>query len=238
MKISKTMGLPWAAVCLMPHLALAQSTPAPVPPDAPEPVVAWAVTQAPAEPEAPAPPARTAPRAPGKPAPPAAPKAPAAPATPGTPVAPPAPEAPSQRPLPMGERVNVLVELRLKVLSGREPVSEKPITVMTLGDGSKTGLRSSADVQLRGGGQTMTRNIGLNADVRATVDAKRIFLGLTLSYTILAPATSAEQMPQIVNMNSDSRTLLEDGKQLVVSQQVDAATDYRLIVEAKATIQR
>jgi hypothetical protein len=117
-------------------------------------------------------------------------------------------------------------------------VTEKPLTVVTVGDGSKTGLRSQSDVQLRAGNQSANRTSGLNADVRATVDGKRILLALTLSYTILATAASPDLLPPVVNMNNDGRTVLEDGKPLIVSEQVDAATDHRLVVEAKATILR
>jgi hypothetical protein len=93
-------------------------------------------------------------------------------------------------------------------------------------------------VQLRAGNQSANRTSGLNADVRATVDGKRILLALTLSYTILATAASPDLLPPVVNMNNDGRTVLEDGKPLIVSEQVDAATDHRLVVEAKATILR
>ena len=84
----------------------------------------------------------------------------------------------------------------------------------------------------------MNRNLFINADVRATVDGKRIYLALTLSYNFLAPAPGPDQLPPTVNMNWDGRAVLDDGKSLVMSDQVDAATNHRLVVEAKATIQR
>jgi len=135
------------------------------------------------------------------------------------------------------------VDLRLKVMAGGTVTSDKPLSVVTVGDGSKTGIRSSADVQIRAGQQVTNRNLGLNADVRATVDGKsvdgkRVFLSLTLSYTFMAPAPAPDQFPPMINLNCDGRTVLEDGKPLVISDQVDTATDHRLIVEAKATILR
>jgi hypothetical protein len=187
------------------------------------------VAQAPpAEPEAPAPPA--APKAPGRPA--AKPAPPAAPAPP----APPLEAGPG--PFRKGETVNVRVDLRLKTSVGGNVVSDRPLTVVTVGDGSRTAIRSSSDLMVKAGTSSQNRTLGLNADVRATVDRSRILVALVLNYGFLTTAASPDQLPPFVNMNSDVRIVLEDGKALVVSDQLDAASDYRLIVEAKATVLR
>ena len=192
------------------------------------PVLAFAQAP-PAEPEAPAAPA--APRAPGKPA---------KPATPGTPapaVAPAPPEPPAR--IAKGEAVNVRVDLRLRTQSGSSTTSERTLSVVAVGDGSKTAVRSGSDVPIPtgAGGAFQYRNVGLTADVRVIVE-KRVQLSLTLSYNYLATTPAADKPVTIGSMTSEIRALLEDGKPLVISDQVDAATDQRLIVEAKATILR
>jgi hypothetical protein len=114
------------------------------------------------------------------------------------------------------------------------------LTVVAVGDGSKTAVRSGGEVPIPtspGGASFQYRNVGLNADVRVVVE-KRVQLSLTLSYTFLAATTAPDKPPTVGTMTSEIRALLDDGKPLVISDQVDAATEQRLIVEAKATILR
>jgi hypothetical protein len=183
-------------------------------------------------------PASPSPR-PGRPAPPAkaAPRVrPAAEAQ----LAPATPPAPA---VAQGEQVNVRVDLKIRAQRGSATPVEKILALVVIGDDSRTAVRTASSVPfpVGGSGNFQYRDLSLNADVRAIVGGRRIRVALSLDYNFAIQATEGEGRgagPTTSSVRNEIRAVLEDGKALVVSDQVDAASDYRVTVEAKATILR
>jgi hypothetical protein len=207
-------------------------------PDAPPAAIALAESQQPPEP-VPETPAAPKPGArPARPAPEARPAPRAQPA----PDAPPAPSRGSR-----GEHVNVRVDLKIRAQKGSRPPVEKTLALVTVGDNSRTAIRTKSSVPFNVGPKSnegiQYQSLSLNADARVLVEGSRVAADLTLEYEFATQAHEGEVEGRAAGTVTSSvqnaiRALLEDGKPLVVSDQVDAATDYRVTVEAKATILR
>jgi hypothetical protein len=164
--------------------------------------------------------------------------------------APPAKAAPEARPASNashGERVNVRVDLKIRAQNGSRPPVEKTLALVTVGDNSKTAIRTKSSIPFRyapsPAAGVQYQSLSLNADARAFVEGRRITVMLTLDYEFATQAHEGEVEgraagPVTSSVQNVIQALLEDGLPLVVSDQVDAASDYRVTVEAKATILR
>jgi hypothetical protein len=223
--------LPAVALIFAPVQALGQD---PVGLDAPPPAIALAESQRPTPEPAPETPAAPKPGAgPARPGPAARPL-PAAEASP----------APSRG--PRGEHDNVRVDLKIRAQKGSRPPVEKTLALVTVGDNSRTAIRTKSNVPFSAGKSDegiRYQSLSLNADARVLVEGKRVAAELTLEYEFATQAHEGEVEGRAAGTVTSSvqnaiRALLEDGKPLVVSDQVDAASDYRVTVEAKATILR
>jgi hypothetical protein len=124
---------------------------------------------------------------------------------------------------------------------------EKTLSLVTVGDNSRTAIRTKSSIPFRTaptpafGIQYQT--FSLNADAHALVDGRRITVTLTLDYEFANQAHEGEGEGRAAGTVTFSVTnmiqaVLEDGQPLAVSDQMDAASDYRVTVEAKATILR
>lgn len=176
---------------------------------------------------------------PGRPAPEAKPVPRARPAAE-------APPAPAAAP-PRGERVNVRVDLKIRAQKGSSAPVEKTLSLVTVGDNSRTAIRTKSSIPFTvgsgPGGGIHYQSLSLNADGKALVEGRRIAVMLTLDYEFATQAREGEVEGRAAGVVTSSvqnviQAVLEDGKALVVSDQMDAATDYRVTVEAKATILR
>jgi hypothetical protein len=169
------------------------------------------------------------------------------------PTAKPAPEArPAGEPRPAptasrGERVNVRVDLKIRAQNGSRPPVEKTLALVTVGDNSKTAIRTKSSIPFRYASSPAAgiqyQSLSLNADARAFVEGRRITVMLTLDYEFATQAHEGEVEgraagPVTSSVQNVIQAVLQDGLPLVVSDQVDAASDYRVTVEAKATILR
>jgi hypothetical protein len=146
----------------------------------------------------------------------------------------PAGEAPPAPAAPPGERVNVRVDIKIRAQRGSGAPVEKTLALVAIGDNSRTSVRTASTVPFPTG-------VSLKADVRATVEGRRILVALSLDYTFATQAVEGEGRAagtQTSSVQNEIRAVLDDGKPLVVSDQVDAGGDYRVTVEAKATILR
>lgn len=88
--------------------------------------------------------------------------------------------------------------------------------------------------------QWRTEELPLNIDVRADViDATRVRVKLVVNYRTVTESTTLDGQPARTSVViSDVTTVLESGKPTIVSQSADAATDRKVTVEVKATIQK
>jgi hypothetical protein len=84
------------------------------------------------------------------------------------------------------------------------------------------------------------QELPLNVDVRPELlDGGRIKLNLTLDYrTATAPTSTTGEPATTAVIKKTLVAVLSDGKPLVISQSADAATDRKVTVEVKATIQK
>jgi hypothetical protein len=159
-----------------------------------------------------------------------------------TPTPKPGRPSPEAKPATRGEQVNVRVDLKIRAQRGSAAPVEKILALVVIGDDSRTAVRTSSSVPFPMGGTSFQyRDLSLNADVRAIVGGRHIRVALTLDYNFAIQATEGDGRasgPTTSSVRNEIRAVLEDGKPLVVSDQVEAASDYRVTVEAKATILR
>jgi len=148
---------------------------------------------------------------------------------------------------PRGEYVNVRVDLKIRAQKGASAPVEKTLALVTVGDNSRTAIRTKSSIPFSVGtkpnGGVQYQSLSLNADARARVEGRRIAVMLTLDFEFVTQAREGEVEGRAAGTVTSSvqnviQAVFEDGKPLVVSDQVDAATDYRVTVEAKATILR
>ena len=185
-------------------------------------------------PEAPAPPAMRAPGAPHAalaaippaapippeaqtPAAPAAPKAPkAAPAVAAAP-APPAPPAP---PRPVGQMINVRIDVVLSDSKG----ATKTLT-MTVADG-ESGMNRTT---------TAGHEFSFNADASPSVVGNKIRLRLTADAVV--PDAEAKVGNRLALRQSQT-VILNDGDSVEIARAADPVSDRSFVLTVKATIQR
>jgi hypothetical protein len=184
-------------------------------------------------PEAPEPPAVRAPRAPQAalaamppqaPTPveaqtPAAPKAPkAAPAMAAT-IAPPAPPAP---PRPVGQMINVRIDVVLSDSKG----ASKTLT-MTVADG-ESGMNRTTTAR--------ERDFSFNADASPTVVGSKIRLRLTADAVV--PTDAEAKDGNRLALRQSQTVILNDGDSVEIARAADPVSDRSFVLTVKATIQR
>lgn len=205
---------------------IASLTPAPRSPRVPRPAVAplpmiaaeLALSVAPPAPETPqAPPPPTPPRAP------ATPKAASAPA----PVAAPAPPTP---PRPLGQMLNVRIDVTLSDSKG----STKTLT-MTVADGENGMNRTTSVLPVGQAGG----DYSFNADAIPHVVGNRIRLRLTADAVV--PVDSERSAPGTggrLALRQSQTLILNDGDSVEIARAADPVSERAFTLSVKATIQR
>jgi len=219
------------AVTLTAGFAAAQTATTPVP----KVQTAPAVVAAPADADVadqvapPPPPPPPVPPVPGQAAQPPAARTPKVEKTP----APPAPPAPPGPPKAPGQLVNIRVDVTVTDQVSGKPQVSRTLSV-TAADGQNASVRSNLVVPAGNG--VIPTGFSLDAMPRIAEGA-RIRLELVLDYNS-TDATGTEsggpRSPSSIRVRQE--VILENGKPLVIAQPVDAMTDRKVTVEAKATI--
>jgi hypothetical protein len=171
-----------------------------------------------------APPAPLEPSMAQHPTPPAPPKAPTA-VTPAAATAPPTPPAP---PRPIGQMLNVQIEVTLTDSKGL------PKTVMlTVADGETGQNRTTTYVA----GANNGANFAFNADARPTISGNRIRLSLTAEASVPGSARGTDGVSAPALSLRQSQTLiLTDGSSAEIAKASDPVTDRNFVLSVKATI--
>jgi hypothetical protein len=88
--------------------------------------------------------------------------------------------------------------------------------------------------------QWRTEDLPLNIDLRAEIiDASRVRMRLVLNYRTVTESTTLDGQPARTSVVTEEvSTILDSGKPTMISQSADAATDRKVTVEVKATIQK
>jgi hypothetical protein len=151
------------------------------------------------------------------------------------PVATPAP-APQPAPTPApprapGQLINVRVDVTVTdQLAGRAPVT-RTLSV-TAADGESANVRSNLEIPA--GARILPTGFSLDAMPRI-VDGGRVRLALSLDFNSTDAGTEGSPRSSS-NIRVRQEVILENGKPLVIAQPVDAMTDRKVTVEARATI--
>ena len=153
--------------------------------------------------------------------------------------------APAQKPaqpsaedlfdVPMRPARGALVNIRLDLTITDQRSNSAPATktvTMLLSDRNPGKIRTSGDVKVG----TNFRRITLNVDATPEVlPDGRIRVGCNLEYAAqLGQGTQEENQP--TNVSETFNVILADGKQTIVSQSADPASDRKVQVELKATL--
>lgn len=193
------------------------------------------------------------PQAPPQPQPPGVqpPKTPGPqpPQPPGAPQPrPPAPPGPPAGAPPEAALGNVRIELTITDQTGSAPAVKKTV-IMTLANGSRGSIRTTADVSAMGGGWI---TVPLNVDATPNIlSDNRVFARLTLEYGLarepipIPPAVErgkepgeGERLRRVSNVHESVSVTLTSGVPLVVAQSADPHSDRRVSLEVKATVLR
>ena len=199
----------------MPAVAPAPSTPsiarAPRVPSASRPAVAVA-----AEPAVPAPEAVPQPAAPPKPA--------AAPA----PVSPVAPAMAIAPPKPVGQLLNVQIEVTLADSKGT------PKTVLlTVADGELGQNRTGSNVLLA---PNAYKNFSFNADARPSISGSKVRLYLSAEAEV--PSLDAKGSAANITLRQSQTLILNDGDSVEIARAADPVSDRAFVLSVKVKIQR
>ena len=150
-------------------------------------------------------------------------------------------ETPAPQPLPradaqpVGQPVNVRIEITISEATGPGEPARKLVT-MILADRQNGSIRTSGWVRMTG----ERRDVVINVDARPILlrdNAVRVELGLQYQPAGSSQTATNTDVAQ-TGLNERLNTILESGKPLVVSQASDPASDRRISVEVKATILR
>jgi len=160
------------------------------------------------------------------PQPPAAPKAAPAP----VPAAPPAPAAAPAPPKPLGQMLNVQIEVTLSDSKGA------PKTVMlTVADGEMGQNRTGSDLQL--GPASSYKTFGFNADARPTIAGNKIRLYLSAEAQV--PASDAKGVSAAgISLRQSQTLILNDGDSVEIARASDPVSDRAFVLSVKVKIQR
>jgi len=223
--------LSFGLLTMAPSLLLAQTPPEPpVPAIAPVPSTPG-VARAPRVPSAPRPAVSVAPGpAPAAieavPQPAAAPKPAVAPA-PVTPAAPPMAVAP---PKPLGQLINVQVEVTLTDSKGAPKT-----VVLTVADGEMGQNRIATDVRLGADGSPY-KSYSFNADARPNITGNKIRLSLNAQADI--PAPDPKGTPNFISLRQSQTLILNDGDSVEIARASDPVSDRAFTLSVKVKIQR
>jgi len=136
-------------------------------------------------------------------------------------------------PEPVGQPVNVRIELAIADQTGPGEPAKKIVT-MVVADRQGSSIRTNGWV-IAGGER---RSVSINVDARPTIlkdGTVRVDLGLEYTPTGIATPGANPERSQ-TGLNERVSTILESGKPLIVSQAADPLSDRRITVELKATI--
>lgn len=198
-----------------PSTLLAQSVPEP-----PEPLAALA-PRTPTAPMAALPPSVPIPALEAQA--PTAPQAPKAPRTPAPAPAPaPAPPAMIAPPRPMGQMINVRIDVVLTDSKG----ASKTLT-MTVADG-ESGMNRTTTAG--------DRDFSFNADASPTVVGNKIRLRLTADAVV--PTEVDAKLGNRLALRQSQTVILNDGDSVEVARAADPVSDRSFILTVKASIQR
>ncbi len=134
-------------------------------------------------------------------------------------------------PRPLGQPVNVRVEFTITDQQGSQAPIKKTVSLM-LADRENGMIRS----------ETGTRfgRVQLNVDAEVMILESvlgKILAQVGMSYD-LVDQSQEEPRQGPTQIRQSLRTVLEDGKPLVISESADPITDRKVVVEVKATILR
>lgn len=148
--------------------------------------------------------------------------------------APPAPKTEPPAPPPArapGQLVNVRVEFTITDQQGSQAPVKKTVSLI-LADREKGMIRSQT--------ATPYGMVQLNVDAEVMIPANekdKIVAQVGMSYD-LVDRSQEEPRQGPTQIRQSLRTVLEDGKPLVISESADPITDRKVVVEVKATILR
>jgi hypothetical protein len=224
----------------MPALVFAQEYPEPPSPPSAPAVPVTPVPRVPATPKAPrvavpavpAPPAMAATMV-MPPEPPAVlqtPKAPPAPVTPAAPAVPAVMPAPAVAPRPMGQMINVRIDVTLSDSKGVPKV-----LTMTVADGENGMNRTTSAISA---GQNMGE-FSFNADAAPTVIGNKIRLRLTADAAVPIEADSATpNRSSRLGLRQSQTVILNDGDSVEIARAADPVSDRTFTLSVKVKIQR
>jgi hypothetical protein len=134
----------------------------------------------------------------------------------------------SRAPDPLGQPVNIKIDLTITDQMGPGSPSSRVVTLL-VADRASGSIRSGGHVDRQG-------PVKINVDARPQILSNgNIRATLTLEY---APRTTAAEQTVVSasSLNEQMTVVLEPGKPLVISQAADAAADRKITVEVRATI--
>lgn len=137
--------------------------------------------------------------------------------------------APPRAPEPLGQPVNIKLDLTITDQIGAgEPI--RKVVTMVVADRGSGSIRSTGSVRAQG-------RVQINMDAHPQILASggiRVALGLEYN-----PRTLGNDSPtEWSSLNEQIQTVLDPGKPMVVSQAADPASDRRIVVEVRATIMK
>jgi hypothetical protein len=136
---------------------------------------------------------------------------------------------PPRAPEPIGQSVNIRLDLTITDQTGSgEPI--RKVVTMVVADRGNGSIRSTGSVRTQG-------RVQINMDAHPQIlPSGGIRLALGLEYT---PRTLGNDSPtEWSTLNEQIQTVLEPGKPLVVSQAADPASDRKIMVEVRATVMK
>lgn len=139
-------------------------------------------------------------------------------------------ETAAQRPEPpLGQPVNVKLDLTITDQTGPGDPLRKVVTMVVADRGSGS-IRSTGTVRSQG-------RVQINVDARPQIlQSGGIRLSLGLEYN---PRTLGNDAPtEWSSLNEQIQAMLEPGKPLVVSQAADPASDRKIMVEVRASVMK
>ncbi len=183
------------------------------------------------------------PQAPQQPPAPPRPATPASPATPARPARPvPVQPQPPRPPEPVGQPINVRLEITITDQAGPGDPVRKVVT-MLMADGQPASVRTSGRQRVPGPAiNAGDFPVTINVDARPNVlrdGAIRLQLGLEYLPRPSAGQPEAAAQPLGASaLNQRMNVILQDGKPLVISQASDPGSDRKISVELRATVLR
>lgn len=132
---------------------------------------------------------------------------------------------PERRPDPIGQAINVRVELAITdQLIGGEPM-KKTVTLLAA-DRARSSVRNEV------GGRGF-----LNVDAQPHIlPSGTIRMVLGMEYMPAVPSSGAEGTRTLSRLNEQVTVVLESGKPLVISQAADPTSDRKVTVQVTATV--